>query len=66
MECIAQTISVEDAVATIPHGASLLIGGFMPPVGTPERLIDDIVICRPAGPIDRTIKMPSHGRFHPT
>ena len=37
-----QTISVEDAVAKIPHGASLLIGGFMA-VGTPERLIDEIV-----------------------
>ena len=37
-----QTISVEDAVAKIPDGASLLIGGFMA-VGTPERLIDEIV-----------------------
>ena len=37
-----QTIPVEDAVAKIPHGASLLIGGFMA-VGTPERLIDEIV-----------------------
>src|SRR4051794_11023007 len=39
---LVQTISVEDAVAKIPHGASLAIGGFMA-VGTPERLIDEIV-----------------------
>jgi acetate CoA/acetoacetate CoA-transferase alpha subunit len=37
-----QTVSVEDAVAMIPDGASLLIGGFMA-VGTPERIIDEIV-----------------------
>ena len=37
-----QTISVEDAVAKIDHGASLLIGGFMA-VGTPERIINEIV-----------------------
>lgn len=37
-----QTVSVEDAVASIPDGASLLIGGFMA-VGTPERVIDEIV-----------------------
>ncbi len=37
-----QTISVEDAVAKIENGASLLIGGFMA-VGTPERIIDEIV-----------------------
>ena len=37
-----QTISVEEAVAKIPDGASLLIGGFMA-VGTPERIIDEIV-----------------------
>ena len=37
-----ETISVEDAVAKIGHGASLLIGGFMA-VGTPERIIDEIV-----------------------
>jgi acetate CoA/acetoacetate CoA-transferase alpha subunit len=42
MEYLVQTISVEDAVAKIPDGASLLIGGFMA-VGTPERLIDEIV-----------------------
>jgi acetate CoA/acetoacetate CoA-transferase alpha subunit len=37
-----KTVSVEDAVAMIPDGASLMIGGFMG-VGTPERLIDEIV-----------------------
>jgi acetate CoA/acetoacetate CoA-transferase alpha subunit len=35
-------ISVEDAVAMIPDGASLMIGGFMG-VGTPERVIDELV-----------------------
>jgi acetate CoA/acetoacetate CoA-transferase alpha subunit len=37
-----QTISVEQSVAMIPAGASLMIGGFMG-VGTPERLIDEIL-----------------------
>jgi acetate CoA/acetoacetate CoA-transferase alpha subunit len=37
-----QTIPVEEAVAKIEDGASLLIGGFMA-VGTPERVIDEIV-----------------------
>jgi acetate CoA/acetoacetate CoA-transferase alpha subunit len=37
-----KTVSVEDAVAMIPAGASLMIGGFMA-VGTPERLIDELV-----------------------
>jgi acetate CoA/acetoacetate CoA-transferase alpha subunit len=37
-----QSISLQDAVARIPNGASLLIGGFMG-VGTPERIIDEIV-----------------------
>ncbi len=37
-----KTISLEKAVATIPSGASLMIGGFMA-VGTPERVIDEIV-----------------------
>jgi len=37
-----QTIAVEEAVAKIEDGASLLIGGFMG-VGTPERVIDEIV-----------------------
>jgi acetate CoA/acetoacetate CoA-transferase alpha subunit len=37
-----RTISVEDAVAMVPDGASLMIGGFMG-VGTPERLVDELV-----------------------
>jgi acetate CoA/acetoacetate CoA-transferase alpha subunit len=35
-------ISLEKAVAQIPDGASVMIGGFMG-VGTPERLIDEMV-----------------------
>jgi acetate CoA/acetoacetate CoA-transferase alpha subunit len=37
-----KTIALRDAVAMIPDGASLMIGGFMG-VGTPERLIDELV-----------------------
>ena len=37
-----QTVSLEQSVAMIPDGASLMIGGFMA-VGTPERVIDEIV-----------------------
>jgi len=37
-----KAISVEDAVAMIPAGASLMVGGFMG-VGTPERLLDELV-----------------------
>jgi len=37
-----KTVSVEEAVALIPDGTSLMIGGFMG-VGTPERLIDELV-----------------------
>jgi acetate CoA/acetoacetate CoA-transferase alpha subunit len=37
-----KTISVEKAVAMIPDGARLMIGGFMG-VGTPDRLVDEIV-----------------------
>ena len=37
-----KTISLERSVALIPDGASLMIGGFMA-VGTPERLVDEIV-----------------------
>jgi acetate CoA/acetoacetate CoA-transferase alpha subunit len=35
-------VSVEEAVKIIPDGATLMIGGFMG-VGTPERLIDELV-----------------------
>ena len=37
-----KTTSLGEAVDLIPDGASLLIGGFMG-VGTPERLVDEIV-----------------------
>jgi acetate CoA/acetoacetate CoA-transferase alpha subunit len=37
-----KTVSVEEAVALIPDGASLMVGGFMG-VGTPERLVDELV-----------------------
>jgi acetate CoA/acetoacetate CoA-transferase alpha subunit len=37
-----QTISIEGAAGLIPDGASLMVGGFMG-VGTPERVIDELV-----------------------
>jgi acetate CoA/acetoacetate CoA-transferase alpha subunit len=37
-----KTISLHDAVAMIPDGARLMIGGFMG-VGTPERVVDELV-----------------------
>ena len=37
-----KTISLRDAVALIPDGASVMIGGFMG-VGTPERVVDELV-----------------------
>ncbi len=37
-----QTITLEDAVARIPDGASLMVGGFMG-VGTPECIVDELV-----------------------
>ena len=37
-----RTLSVADAVALIPDGASLMIGGFMA-VGTPEQVVDELV-----------------------
>jgi acetate CoA/acetoacetate CoA-transferase alpha subunit len=41
-----RTISAEQSIAIIPDGASLMIGGFMG-VGTPERLIDELVRRKP-------------------
>ena len=37
-----KTVTLEEAVALIPNGASLMVGGFMA-VGTPERLMDELV-----------------------
>src|SRR4030095_13638747 len=37
-----RTLSLADAVALIPDGASLMIGGFMA-VGTPESVVDEVV-----------------------
>jgi acetate CoA/acetoacetate CoA-transferase alpha subunit len=37
-----RSIALADAVAMIPDGASLMVGGFMG-VGTPERVIDELV-----------------------
>ena len=38
-----RTLALSEAVATIPEGASVMIGGFMG-VGTPEALVDEL--CR--------------------
>ena len=52
-----KSVSVEEAVAMIPNGATVMVGGFMG-VGTPERLVDELVrqnkseltvICNDAG-----------------
>src|SRR5918995_5223093 len=40
--CPMKTITLPEAVGMIPDGASLMIGGFMA-VGTPERLVDELV-----------------------
>ena len=37
-----KAVSIEEAVAMIPNGASVMVGGFMG-VGTPERLLDELV-----------------------
>lgn len=37
-----KTISIQDAVAMIPNGACLMVGGFMG-CGTPEPLMDELV-----------------------
>ncbi len=43
-----QTITLEQSVAMIPQGASLMVGGFMA-VGTPERVIDEIIRQKKSG-----------------
>ena len=37
-----ETLNLEQAVNIIPDGASLMIGGFMG-VGTPERVVDELI-----------------------
>ena len=37
-----RVVSAEEAVAMIPDGATIMVGGFMG-VGTPERLLDELV-----------------------
>jgi acetate CoA/acetoacetate CoA-transferase alpha subunit len=37
-----KAVSAEEAIAMIPNGASVMVGGFMG-VGTPERLLDELV-----------------------
>jgi acetate CoA/acetoacetate CoA-transferase alpha subunit len=37
-----KSVSVEEAIAMIPNGATVMVGGFMG-VGTPERLLDELV-----------------------
>jgi acetate CoA/acetoacetate CoA-transferase alpha subunit len=41
-EAAMRTINLQDAVAMIPIGATVMIGGFMG-VGTPEPLVDELV-----------------------
>jgi acetate CoA/acetoacetate CoA-transferase alpha subunit len=43
-----KSVSVEEAVAMIPSGASIMVGGFMG-VGTPERLLDELVRQKKSG-----------------
>ena len=43
-----KAVSVEEAVAMIPAGASIMVGGFMG-VGTPQRLVDEMVRQQKAG-----------------
>ena len=37
-----KSVSAEEAIAMIPNGARVMVGGFMG-VGTPERLVDELV-----------------------
>ncbi|KRR11361.1 acetyl-CoA--acetoacetyl-CoA transferase subunit alpha [Bradyrhizobium jicamae] len=41
-------VSAEEAIAMIPNGASIMVGGFMG-VGTPDRLLDELVRQKKSG-----------------
>ena len=43
-----KAVSIEEAVAMIPNGASIMVGGFMG-VGTPDRLLDELVRQKKSG-----------------
>jgi acetate CoA/acetoacetate CoA-transferase alpha subunit len=43
-----KAVSAEEAVAMIPNGATVMVGGFMG-VGTPERLLEELVRQRKSG-----------------
>jgi acetate CoA/acetoacetate CoA-transferase alpha subunit len=43
-----KAVSLQEAVAMIPAGATVMVGGFMG-VGTPERLLDELVNQQKAG-----------------
>ena len=43
-----KAVSAEEAIAMIPNGASIMVGGFMG-VGTPERLLDELVRQKKSG-----------------
>jgi acetate CoA/acetoacetate CoA-transferase alpha subunit len=43
-----KSVSAEEAIAMIPNGATLMVGGFMG-VGTPERLLDELVRQKKSG-----------------
>jgi acetate CoA/acetoacetate CoA-transferase alpha subunit len=45
---IMKAVSVEEAIAMIPARASIMVGGFMG-VGTPQRLVDEMVRQQKAG-----------------
>jgi acetate CoA/acetoacetate CoA-transferase alpha subunit len=43
-----RVVTPEEAVAMIPDGASIMVGGFMG-VGTPDRLLDELVRQKKSG-----------------
>jgi len=57
-----KAVSLEEAVAMIPAGASIMVGGFMG-VGTPQRLVDEMVRQQKTGlsVISNDAAMPGKG-----